>query len=130
MNSLTANLHFLMVSFYQPKAQRHKIMIEDHAFPSDHYAVESQIKFHGHDPAESMVLLKPREGEETLHLEDILSAIDEHADELALIMLPGVQYYTGQVFDMQAIADAAQHHDIVVGFDLAHAAGNIPHAAA
>ncbi|WP_223786684.1 kynureninase [Marinicella meishanensis] len=126
MNSLTANLHFLMVSFYQPTAKRHKIMIEDHAFPSDHYAVESQIKFHGHDPAASLVLLKPRAGEETLRLDDILAAIDEHADELALIMLPGVQYYTGQVFDMQAIADAAQHHHITVGFDLAHAAGNIP----
>ncbi|WP_154222947.1 kynureninase [Marinicella rhabdoformis] len=125
MNTLTANLHFLMVSFYQPTAQRHKILIEDHAFPSDHYAVESQIKFHGHNPAESMLLLKPREGEECLRTEDILKAIDEHADELALIMLPGVQYYTGQVFDMQQITDAAQHHGITVGFDLAHATGNI-----
>lgn len=125
MNSLTANLHFLMVSFYQPTEKRHKILIEDHAFPSDHYAVESQIKFHGHDPAESMVLLKPREGEECLHTEDILKAIDDHVDELALVMLPGVQYYTGQVLDMQQITDAAQHHSITVGFDLAHATGNI-----
>jgi len=125
MNSLTANLHLMMVSFYRPTDLRHKILIEEHAFPSDHYAVESQIKFHGHDPAEAMVLLKPRDGEECLRLDDILAAIDEHANELALIMLPGVQYYTGQVFDMQAICDAAQHHDITVGFDLAHATGNI-----
>lgn len=125
MNSLTANLHFMMVSFYRPTAKKHKILIEDHAFPSDHYAVESQIKFHGFDPDESMVLLKPKDGTKCLQLEDILSVIDEHADELALIMLPGVQYYTGQVFDMQAISDAAQHHDIVVGFDLAHATGNV-----
>ena len=125
MNSLTANLHFMMVSFYRPDEQRHKIMIEDHAFPSDHYAVESQLQFHGHSVDESLVLLKPRDGEECLRLDDILAAIDEHADELALIMLPGVQYYTGQVMDMQAITDAAQHHDITVGFDLAHATGNI-----
>jgi len=125
MNSLTANLHFMMVSFYRPDEQRHKIMIEDHAFPSDHYAVESQLQFHGHDADESLVLLKPRDGEECLRLDDILAAIDEHAEELALIMLPGVQYYTGQVMDMQAITDAAQHHDITVGFDLAHATGNI-----
>jgi len=125
MNSLTANLHFLMVSFYRPTAKKFKVLIEDHAFPSDHYAVESQVKFHGFDPNDAMILLKPREGEQCLHLEDILATIDEHADELALIMLPGVQYYTGQVFDMQAITDAAQHHDIVVGFDLAHATGNI-----
>ena len=125
MNTLTANLHFLMVSFYQPDAKRHKILIEDHAFPSDHYAVESQIKFHGLDPAESMILLKPREGEACLRTEDILKTIDEHAEELALVMLPGIQYYTGQVFDMQQIADAAQHHGITVGFDLAHATGNI-----
>ncbi|MCX7553102.1 kynureninase [Marinicella sp. S1101] len=125
MNSLTANLHFMMVSFYRPSSKRYKILLEDHAFPSDHYAVESQVRFHGYDPSEAMVLLKPRDGEECLHLEDILSTIDQHADELALIMLPGVQYYTGQVFDMQAITDAAQHHDITVGFDLAHAAGNI-----
>lgn len=125
MNSLTANLHFMMVSFYRPTAEKHKILIEEHAFPSDHYAVESQIKFHGYDASEAMVLLKPRAGEETLRLEDILTTIDEHANELALIMLPGVQYYTGQVFDMQAISDAAQHHGIPVGFDLAHATGNI-----
>ncbi len=125
MNSLTANLHFMMVSFYRPTTERHKIMIEAHAFPSDHYAVESQIKFHGHDPEQSMVLLEPRAGEECLHLEDILATIDEQADELALILLPGVQYYTGQVMDIQAITDAAQHHNITVGFDLAHATGNV-----
>ncbi len=125
MNSLTANLHFMMVSFYQPTKTKFKILLEEHAFPSDHYAVESQIKFHGFEPDEAMILLKPHNGEECLKAEDILATIDKHADELALIMLPGVQYYTGQVFDMQAIADAAQHHDITVGFDLAHATGNI-----
>lgn len=125
MNSLTANLHFLMVSFYRPTTKKFKVLIEDHAFPSDHYAVESQVKFHGFDPDEAMVLLKPRDGEECLHLEDILNTIEKHADELALIMLPGVQYYTGQVFDMKAITTTAQKHNITVGFDLAHATGNI-----
>ncbi len=125
MNSLTANLHFMMASFYRPTAKKFKVMLEDHAFPSDHYAVESQVKFHGFDPDEAMILLKPRTGEECLHLEDILATIKAHADELALVMLPGVQYYTGQVFDMQVITQVAQKHDIVVGFDLAHAAGNV-----
>jgi len=125
MNSLTTNLHLMMVSFYQPTAKKYKILIEEHAFPSDHYAVESQLKFHGFNPDESLVLLKPRVGEACLQVEDILASIDEHADQLALIMLPGVQYYTGQVFDMQAISDAAQHHDITIGFDLAHAVGNV-----
>ena len=125
MNSLTANLHFMMASFYRPTAEKFKVLLEDHAFPSDHYAVESQVKFHGFDPDQAMILLKPRKGKECLHLEDILATIKIHANELALVMLPGVQYYTGQVFDMQAITQVAQAHDIIVGFDLAHATGNV-----
>ena len=125
MNSLTVNLHLMMASFYRPNSQRHKILIEDHAFPSDHYAVESQIKWHGLEPEKSLVLAKPDSGEETLRTEKVLDLIREHRDELALVMLPGVQYYTGQCFDMKAIAEVAREHEITVGFDLAHAAGNV-----
>ena len=130
MNALTVNLHLLMVSFYRPTKKRYKILIEGHAFPSDHIAVEAQSRFHadaiGFNADDALVILKPREGEETLRDEDIIGAIEKNAEELALVMLPGVQYYTGQVFDMQSITKAGHKVGAKVGFDLAHAAGNIP----
>ncbi len=125
MNSLTVNLHLMMVSFYRPTAGRHKILIEGHAFPSDHFAVESQIRQRGLDPTDSLILLEPRGGEEVLHPDDILQAITDNADELALVLLPGVQYYTGQVLPMAKIAQAGHSVGAIVGFDLAHAVGNL-----
>jgi len=125
MNSLTVNLHLLMISFYRPTAGRHKILMEGHAFPSDHFAIESQIRQRGFDPADSLILIEPRPGEETLRPDDIISTITAHGDELALILLPGVQYYTGQVLKMADITRAGHAVGAVVGFDLAHAAGNL-----
>ncbi len=125
MNALTVNLHLLMISFYRPTAKRHKILIESHAFPSDHFAAESQIRQRGFDPADSLVLLSPRPGEETLRTDDIIDCIAEHGDELALVLLPGVQYYTGQVLPMAEITQAGHGVGAIVGFDLAHAVGNV-----
>lgn len=125
MNGLTVNLHLLMVSFYRPSRQRHKILIESHAFPSDHFAVESQIRQRGFDPETSLVALAPRDGESGLRTEDILAAIAAHGDELALVLLPGVQYYTGQVLPMPDIVAAGHAVGALVGFDLAHAIGNL-----
>jgi kynureninase len=126
MNSLTVNLHLMMASFYRPTSQRHKIVIERGAFPSDQYAVKSQILFHGFDPATSLIELTPREGEHCLRDEDIAAKIEREGASIALIMLAGVNYVTGQVYDMPAITRIGHNAGCIVAFDLAHAAGNIP----
>lgn len=125
MNQLTVNLHLLMVSFYRPGPKRYKILCEAKAFPSDQYALQSQIQFHGLDVKEALVEIAPREGEYHIRHEDILEAIDRHKDSLALIMIGGVNYFSGQVFDMKAITEAGHKAGAIVGFDLAHAAGNL-----
>jgi kynureninase len=124
MGSLTANLHFLLASFYQPQGKRNKILLEVQAFPSDQYALETQARFHYLNPAEVLVELVPRAGEAIIRTEDILQKIADLGDELALVMLGGVNYYTGQLFDIQAITRAAHQVGAWVGYDLAHAAGN------
>ena len=125
MNQLTVNLHLLMVSFYRPTKQRYKILCEAKAFPSDQYALQSQVKFHGYKPEEAIIEIAPREGEYEVKHEDIYKAIEEHKDSLALIMIGGVNYFSGQVFDMKTITEAGHNAGAVVGFDLAHAAGNL-----
>lgn len=125
MNSLTVNLHLMMVSFYVPTAERHAIMIERGAFPSDRYAVESQIRFHGYDPAQALIELEPDEPGGTLSMQAIERALDEHGHRTALALLPGLQYLTGQAFDLRLLSEMGHRKGCVVGFDLAHAAGNL-----
>ncbi len=126
MNSLTVNLHLLMVSFYRPTPERHRIVIEDSAFPSDAYAVASQASFHGFDPVETIVRLRPREGETALRTEDIEAFLEREGRAVALVLLGAVNYLGGQWFDMPRITAAAKKQGCIVGWDLAHAAGNVP----
>ena len=125
MNTLTVNLHFLMVSFYRPTQKRFKIVCEEKAFPSDQYMLQSQVRFHGLNPSEAIVEVKKREGEHFWRTEDVLKTIDEVGDELALVLMGGVNYYNGQVFDMKTITQAAKSVGAFVGWDLAHAVGNV-----
>jgi kynureninase len=126
MNQLTVNLHLTMVSFYRPTKERFKIITEGGAFPSDQYAFETQLKFHGLDPEKALIEIHPRDGETTLRTNDILHAIDAHKDQLALVIFGGVQYYSGQFFEIDKITKAGHDAGAIVGFDLAHAAGNVP----
>jgi kynureninase len=125
MNTLTTNLHLLMVSFYQPSKTKYKIIIESDAFPSDRYAVQSQLSFHGFDPEEALIEWKPKEGKELLELEDLKSILDSQGDEVALLLIGGVNYYTGQYLDIKKIAELGHAKKCMVGIDLAHGAGNI-----
>ena len=126
MNALTVNIHFLLISFYQPNEKKFKILMEKDAFPSDQYAIQSQIDFHGYDPKDALIEISPRQGEKLLRHEDIIDAIDEHGDELALIYLGGLNYYTGQALDMENITSVGRARGVTVGFNLAHSAGNVP----
>jgi len=126
MNQLTVNLHLMMVSFYRPTKQRYKIITEAGAFSSDQYAVESQLKYHNIDLQDALIEVAPREGEFAIRTEDIISAIEQHRESLALVLIGGVQYYTGQFFNLKKITDATHAAGAIAGFDLAHAVGNVP----
>ncbi len=126
MNSLTTNIHLLFVSFYRPTATRYKIISEAKMFPSDRYLLETQTRFHGFDPDDAIIEVAPRDGEWLIREEDILAAIEANADELALVFLGGVNYFTGQLFNMPRLTEAAHEVGAIAGFDLAHAAGNVP----
>ncbi|MGB5542036.1 MAG: kynureninase [Gammaproteobacteria bacterium] len=126
MNTLTVNLHLMMVSFYRPTSTRFRLVIEKPAFPSDRYAAESQVRFHGFDPDQALLEISPREGESSIREEDIASCIEEFGESIALVMLPGVQYYSGQLFNIGGITELARSKGCAVGWDLAHAAGNVP----
>lgn len=126
MNNLTTNLHLMLVSFYRPNKNRFKIIMEGGAFPSDQYAIESQVKFHGLKPEDAIVEIFPREGEYTLRNEDIINTIEEHGEQISLVMFSGIQYYTGQLFNMKELTEASHKIGAYAGFDLAHAIGNVP----
>src|SRR5207248_1975257 len=125
MNSLTVNLHLMMATFYQPTKSRFKVLMEEPTFPSDTYAIKTQIIHHGLDPKDALLLARPRKGEFTVRTDDVIELIEKQADQLALVILAGVNFFTGQLFDIEKITAAAQKHGIVIGFDLAHAAGNV-----
>ncbi|NCT17381.1 MAG: kynureninase [Flavobacteriaceae bacterium CG02_land_8_20_14_3_00_34_13] len=125
MNTLTTNLHLAMVSFYQPTTTKYKIVIESDAFPSDKYAVESQLKFHNLNPKKSLIFWKPRQGEDLCRLEDLETILEEHGNSIALLLIGTTNYYTGQSFPIQKITELGHKHDCIVGFDLAHGVGNI-----
>src|SRR5256886_3887292 len=126
MNSLTVNLHLMMATFYRPTKSRFKILMEDPAFPSDTYAIKTQIAHHGLAPKDALILARPRKGEFIIQTQDIVDLIEKHAHQLAVVMFAGVNFFTGHLFDIKTITAAAQASGIVVGFDLAHAAGNAP----
>ncbi len=126
MNSLTVNLHLMMTTFYRPTKSRFKILMEEPAFPSDTYAIKSQIVHHGLDPKDALILARPRKGESTVRTEEIIDLTEKHAEQLAVVMIGAVNFFTGQLFDIEKITSAAQRHEVVVGFDLAHAIGNVP----
>ena len=126
MNSLTVNLHLMMATFYRPTKSRFKILMEDPAFPSDTYAIKTQIVHHGLDPKDALILASPRKGEFTVRTDDIVDLIKQNADQLAVVLIAGVNFFTGQLFDIPTITKAAQKHGITVGVDLAHAIGNVP----
>ncbi|MBT8486150.1 MAG: kynureninase, partial [Phycisphaerae bacterium] len=125
MNSLTVNLHLMMVSFFRPSGRRRRVLMEWPAFPSDIYAIKTHLQTRGLDPDRDLLIARPRSGEQTLRREDLLALIDDHADELALVLVGGVNFFTGQVFDLAAITEAGHRAGAMVGFDLAHAAGNV-----